>query len=65
MLKERKSIDRCEILRSGHIQVREVIEFYDDSEPDIVKSTSYHRYVIEPDEKSPEDVNKFINTHRA
>lgn len=31
MLKERRLIDRCEVIRNGGIQVREVVEIYDDS----------------------------------
>ena len=50
-LKERKFIDQLEVLSTGTVQVREVIEIVKGTS---VISKSYHRYVIGIDDESPD-----------
>ena len=64
VLKERKVIDRCEILRSGHIQVREALEIYDDANPGVVKSKTYHRYVVDSNADCSKDVQDFMDNRK-
>lgn len=45
MFKETSTIDRIEIVDSGHIQVRTVTHVFKD---DIEIAHTYHRHVIEP-----------------
>jgi len=63
-LKERTVIDLCEILRDGRIQVREAKEIYD-TETDAVRGREFHRYVVESDDKTPSDIQAFLDNSKA
>lgn len=63
-LLERTVINRCEVLTSGDIQVREANEIYD-SQTDEIKSQSFHRYVIVSEDETPENVQAFLDNSRG
>ena len=62
-LQERTVINRCELLDTGDIQVREENEIYDD-ETDEVKSQTFHRYVVASDDATPDDVQAFLDNSK-
>lgn len=62
-LKERTVINRCEVLASGDIQVREANEIYD-TLTDEVKSQTFHRYVVEKEDETPVEVQTFLDNSK-
>ena len=63
-LQKRRVINRCEILASGDIQVRETDEIYDDITNE-VESRTFHRKVIVQAEKTPADVQTFLDNSKS
>ena len=62
-LLERTVINRCEVLASGNIQVREANEIYDDKTNE-VKAQTFHRYVVASDDTTPDDVQAFLDNSK-
>jgi hypothetical protein len=49
-LQQTRIVDKIEILEQGQIQVRERIDIFDDINPSIIISSSYHRWLFNPDD---------------
>ena len=64
-LRERTVINKAEILASGDIQVRQANETYDDTTPDEVRSSAYHRYVVLSEDDTPAAVQAFLDNSKA
>lgn len=63
-LKERTVVDRVEVIALGNLHVREAKEIYDD-QTGKVKAQTYHRYVVDKDKPTPEDVQAFLDNSKA
>jgi hypothetical protein len=49
-LQQKQIIDKIEILELGQLQCRQRTDIYDDTNPSVIISSSYHRWVLNPND---------------
>ena len=47
-LQQKQIIDKIEVVENGIIQVRQRNDIYDDTNPSVIVSSSYHRWSLSP-----------------
>ena len=59
-LQQKQIVDKIEILELGQLQCRQRTDIYDDTNPSVIISSAYHRWVLNPGDSTDGQDTKIV-----
>ena len=64
-LQQKQTLDKIEILETGALQCRQRTDIYDDTNPSVIISSTFHRWVLQPGSSTTDQDPKIIAVANA